>query len=243
MNALGPCAFNIPNSTEEFCRKCGRKFLVWPTRWPEEPQMCERCHSMVKLFQDNRDLAEARKQDDRERRAHEWLELCPDQYRENETSKINENCYHSVISWKINPRGLYLAGPSQRGKTTSCWRLLEKLFVGDGIRFMAFTESEFHQMALSKTNQARKEWLDSLCRIPVLFLDDFGHSPAYTKDLEHVLYVIENRTSWKKPILATTQFTSDELERRSNFSGGEKTVVAILNRLRSACDLVDFNAV
>lgn len=222
------------------CSHCGETFNLYHDRWPEASDQCSRCYSMEKMKVDAAENQTRQAQEAREKRSHQWLELCPDQYREVQTDFVRFPKCRDVMAWKMSKRGILIHGNSQAGKTTAIWKLLHQLFVGYGIQFKAFTESEFHQELASRAITSRKAWLDSLCFTPILFFDDIGHSPAYQKSLEDMLYVVENRTSWKRPILSTTQFTGSELESRASFSNGQKTVQAILNRLRASSEIIEF---
>ncbi len=119
--------------------------------------------------------------------------------------------------------------------------LLKKLH-WQGIRFEAMSETEF-SIRCSKHNRDRTlhEFLERLTRVPVLFLDDIGHSATTSKNLEELYHVIETRTSHKRPIIATTQFTASELVEKSA-DRHEKTIWAIVNRLREFCEIIPFYA-
>lgn len=197
--------------------------------------ICDRCHSFRKLRQDERRGDEA----DKKIREARWLELCPEQYRLNDEEKIERNAFEQVVKWRLNPHGLICMGDSQLGKSTSCWRLLEILYIHHAIPFIAITEAEFSQK-LSRTyrDSSGATWLNQLCSVPLLFFDDIGHAASTSRHLEDLFFVVERRTAWRKPIIATTQFRSDEFITRAG--PGMKTIKAILNRLNRACTVVKF---
>lgn len=223
--------------TLNVCLKCGcDDVLDHPFEWNEG--LCHRCHTWHKynLLKDSK----VKDQNLEERNAN-WLKICPSKYMENSTNMIKKESYEIVRKWRLNPKGLLCLGESQSGKTTSCWRLLGDLYIQYGVEFQAMTEPEFSQLA-AKYSRSRTidEWLNRLCFTKLLFLDDIGHSATTSKHLEELYFVIENRTSWKRPIIATTQFTTSELTERAGRSGGDKTVTAILNRLKASCHSVIF---
>lgn len=139
----------------------------------------------------------------------------------------------SVASWKYNSRGILCFGDSRKGKTTACWALLSLLH-GQGFKFTALTETEF---ALEASENS-KGWLLSLVHVPILFLDDIGHANTSSRHLEKLYYVVDQRTKFKKPIIATSQFSETDLKAKSK--QGEKTLLAIINRLREFCQIVNF---
>lgn len=197
--------------------------------------ICDRCYSFKKLREDTRHSGEA----DLKIREARWLELCPEQYRLNDEEKIDRTAFEQVTSWRLNPHGLLCMGDSQLGKSTSCWRLFEILYVLHAVPFLAITEAEFSQK-LSRTYRDSNGagWLMQLCNVPVLFFDDIGHAASTSRHLEDLYFVVEKRTAWRKPIIATTQFRSDEFISRAG--AGMKTIKAILNRLNRACTVVKF---
>lgn len=219
------------------CPKCSQETTQAALDW--NGNICNPCYSWQRLDEDKAGSVKLAL----EARMSRFAFLCPAQYRDNDTEVILRSCFDQVLDYKFSPRGLLCMGDSQRGKTTSCWRLLEKLYILQSIQFEAMSEPEFSQQAARHMRtRSLDAWLDKLCAAQVLFLDDIGHSATTAKHLEDLYYVVEKRTSWKRPIIATTQFTSDELAGRAKNSGGEKTVVAILNRLKASCEVVVFHS-
>lgn len=199
--------------------------------------LCNPCFTWKR----SRDNESGSKKESLEKRMSRWNGLCPQTYRENETTLIDDDSFKKVTSYKLNPRGILCMGDSRTGKTTTCWRLLETLYVLHGIGFKALTESEFSQeTAKAQRNRNLDGWLKELCNCKILFLDDIGHVQATKSHLEELYYVVEKRTAWKKPIIATTQFSANELMERARGSAGEKTVIAILNRLKAHCQIINF---
>lgn len=218
------------------CEKCNRddvseKAFKWNTG------LCDPCFTWKRH---NEDIAET-KRGTMETRIERWNLLCPQTYRENDTTLIDDAAFKKVTEYKLNPRGILCMGDSRTGKTTTCWKLLETLYVLRGIDFKALTESEFSQeTAKAQRNRNLDGWLKDLCNCKILFLDDIGHVQATKSHLEELYYIVEKRTAWKKPIIATTQFSANELMERAKGSSGEKTVIAILNRLKAHCEIINF---
>jgi DNA replication protein DnaC len=217
---------------DRICSKCGR--IVergMGYEWIEE--MCGPCFSRKRY----NDEAADRKKLDLDERMKRWEELCPQTYRENDTVVIDQMAFQRVTTYRLQPRGILCMGDSRTGKTTSCWHLLETLYVLHGIDFRAITEVEFAQEC-SGFNREKAGLLKELINCKILFLDDIGHAQSSRGHLQDLSYVIEKRTQWKKPIIATTQFTPAELVDRA--AGSKKTMISILNRLRPHCEVVEF---
>lgn len=191
--------------------------------------ICNRCASMNKLKYTAKTRLEERQE--------KWILICPERYRENEVSKIDELAFNQVFNWKMSKRGIICHGHSMRGKTTSCWKLLEKLFILQGVHFLAYTEAEFSQQC-SKLGFKTLDWLTQLSIAPLLFIDDLGNAASSARHLEDLYFVIEKRTAWRKPVIITTQYNSEELTMRGK--GAEKITIAILNRLKFSCEMVKF---
>jgi DNA replication protein DnaC len=176
-----------------------------------------------------------------ELRMEKWNNLCPELYRTGDTSFIQTDKLVSVTKWKMGQRGLMVTGRSRAGKTTSVWHLLHKLYVLEAKTFKAISEPEF---SIERDRHSRQGSLDGFLagciRADVFFLDDLGHAATNSRNLEELYHIIETRTSWKRPVIVTTQFTREELEEKGQRAGSAKTALAILNRISSFCYHVAF---
>jgi DNA replication protein DnaC len=197
--------------------------------------MCGPCYSWNRMKLDE----EGDKKGNLQIRMERWLELCPQTYRENDTGMIDQAAFQKVTGYRLNPRGILCMGDSRMGKTTSCWRLLETLYVLHGINFKAITEVEFAQDC-SGYSKKKDGLLMEMISCKILFLDDLGHATSSSSHLQDLSYVIEKRTQWKKPIIATTQFSPSELIERASAMHRGKTVISILNRLKAHCEVIQF---
>lgn len=205
-----------------------------------QPKLCPSCREKEHHAKRSNGNPSKEKKTLMERYAH-FRKLCPAQYLENDIANIQQEAWEKVLAWKQGVRGLLCCGVSQRGKSTTCWRLLEKLYVDNDVKFEALTEAEFGQRtADANASRIMREWVQHLAEVPVLFLDDIGHAAATTKYLQELYLVIEKRTAWQKPIIATTQFDTGELEGKTQGAASVKTVQAILNRLKAHCEMVEF---
>lgn len=221
------------------CSKCG--IAVHPETHEFNKGLCDSHYSMKRLAEDRSEKYRVDSKKMINERIAIFNEKCPKKYQENDTSKIKVESFDRVINWSKNPQGLICMGESQRGKTTTCWKLIEKLYVMHGIGFEAMTEPEFSGNAAKHyRDKTIDSWLQHLFYVPILFIDDIGHSASTSRHLEDLYLVVEKRTSWKRPIIATTQFSDQELSVKAKNYGGEKTIQAILNRLKASCSIVIF---
>jgi DNA replication protein DnaC len=224
---------NAPETIELCkCRDCGADVVASTHEWNKG--RCDPCHTMTKAKGDIGD-------GNMSNRMEKWADLCPEQYRTGPTDFIDEAKFKAITSWNFGPTGLVAVGHSRKGKTTSFWHLLHKLFVLQGHPFVAVSEPEF---AILRERQNRygalDQFLDKCVHTKIFFLDDIGHAATGSRHMEELYYIIEKRTSWRRPILATTQFSRAELQAKAMKSGTAKTSQAILNRLTSFCRFVTF---
>lgn len=168
-------------------------------------------------------------------RSEKFMNLCPQIYRESDPTRLPAAQLRMILSYEVGERGLLCIGDSRKGKTRSAWALMRKL-VMQGYAIEAMTEVEYSIKL--KMFRSIDEFRARLCAAPVFFLDDLGHVGAGQRHLEELYHIVEYRTSHQKPIICTTQFTGEEMGERS---GRNKTMAAIVNRLREFCDVIDFN--
>lgn len=209
------------------CRECGKSILE--PDYEFSGGLCSRCHTLSKISEQEKAKTKAGMM----QREESWETLCPETYRTNDISQIDENDFRTVTTWKFGKTGLMVVGASGTGKTTSCWHLLHNLYVLQGQPFQAFSEVEFNQHL---RGPSPTEFLKSLIKTQVFFLDDLGHISSSPRCLEDLFYVVEKRTSWRRPIIVTTQFREAEFADRKS-----KTLSAILTRLKRHCQIVHFN--
>lgn len=65
---------------------------------------------------------------------------------------------------------------------------------------------------LAASFEGRNEYIDRLCRYPLLIIDDFGMERGTEYGLEQVFNVIDSRYRSGKPLIVTTNHTPDMLE-------------------------------
>ena len=60
--------------------------------------------------------------------------------------------------------------------------------------------------------EGRNEYIERLCRFPLLILDDFGMERGTEYGLEQVYNVIDSRYRSRKPLIVTTNLSLTELQ-------------------------------
>lgn len=196
--------------------------------------VCDTCHKIV--GKTNQDI-------EIEKRQSEWREICPPEMRftdvEHKTWKENIEPIKQVLEWEFNKegKGLVLGGSSGKCKTRSVWKLLKRLYI-NGVSFIAITETQFANECGSKfaiSALEGRQWVDELCKTPLLFIDDIGKSSVTQKFSHELFHVIDKRTSWRRPTIATLNSSGKELESKLGESGAK-----IVRRLRDYCEIIKF---
>jgi hypothetical protein len=205
--------------------------------------LCSVCYGIRRVEENNADKGtlDGKNKASMEKRIERWTYICPELYRTGETSFIEGDKFTKVTRWKMGQKGLMVTGRSRAGKTTSVWHLIHKLYVLEGHSFKAISEPEFSIERDRHNRQGSLDgFLNTCIHADVFFLDDLGHAATTSRNLEELYHIIESRTSWRKPVICTTQFTREELEEKGHKAGSAKTALAILNRISSFCYHVAF---
>ena len=71
---------------------------------------------------------------------------------------------------------------------------------------------------LTASFEGRNEYIERLCRFPLLIIDDFGMERGTEYGLEQVYNVIDSRYRSKKPLIITTNLTLSELNNAADIA-------------------------
>lgn len=226
---------NLSGENMAHCTKCNSQ--VCEMNYQFNSGLCDSCFTKSKLKLYSKSIENS----SMESRTKKWDDICPDLYRNCSTDFIDQSNFKIVTTWMYGSNGLMLSGSSRTGKTTSCWHLLFKLYVLQAKSFFAVSEPEFSILREKNVRSYSVDgFLNKCLNCDIFFLDDIGHAATTAKHMEELYYIIEKRTSWKKPILCTTQYSENEIEERSGRSGTSKTAMAILNRLKCFCKIINY---
>lgn len=214
------------------CNRCRQPYDHQLIVAEDNVGLCSRCHTMNRMERDqgtqNDAILEA-----------SFRELCPAIYQETDAKLLPAHSFAQIQAYAFNSKGLLCMGESGIGKTRCCWQLLHRLHL-DGVQIIALTETQFAQECSRLRTGDLNQWLNRLCFVQLLFLDDIGHVAASNSHLQSLYHVVEQRTSWKRPIIATTQFSGTELKAKT-YNHAAKNVDAIVRRLREFSTIIDFS--
>lgn len=224
--------------TDQTCENCGKTYsaLTWKrTLWTTGN--CIPCSEIIaknNLDQENRGSFQKRKEN--------FKKLCPQMYQDFKKDILpNPSVYEQVISWEVQKKGLLLIGDSRMGKTRCAWQLMKRIYCMDAFTFEAITELQFsHKVADFGRSEGLKDWMASLCKVKVLFIDDLGKAVMTERTSAELFYVFEERMSNNKPIIATMQIDPINYAQKISNRSGKEMADAILNRLKSHCEVISF---
>ena len=169
-------------------------------------------------------------------RKSEWQRLCPTLYQRDLLPVLRaQGWVADVLSWTYGPQGLLVVGDTGAGKTWVMWWLLRRLL--DERRRLVTLDAVTFRSGLS--NAAREgetaEYVGRLVRADVLYWDDFGQTHLSGAASEMLLHLVEQRTSWERPLLFTSQYSGKALE--AQFEWPEMGA-AVRRRLNNYCRLI-----
>lgn len=228
------------------CRECGQTFSVsLPAGEAGRmvrrylPVICGACAPTVEARVAAAELERERAEQTAKRQT-EWEEQVAPLYRETVADKLPVESGPAMIAataWNYGPKGLGFCGESRKGKTRVMYGLLHRLLIEHGRRFIAMTTAEFSHKVSRYAAEDVKEldsFLNRLCRVSLLFLDDVGKGRMTDRVEAEMYHVIETRTANLKPILFTSNLAGDSLIASMSADRG----VPIIERLREFCDVV-----
>lgn len=178
--------------------------------------------------------------DFKEKLRNRYLEICPPLYRNTngEFKGVNQDSLKKVQLFdpKSN-KGLMVIGDTGTGKTTSVWMLIKRLLCEDGVPVLAIRDPEFsREYSMRLGNGTADEWIDKLCRVRVLFIDDLGKSATTPRYKEQLHDVIDSRINNLKPTIITTQYNRARLIDRFGDEDGR----GIVRRVLEFCEIISF---
>lgn len=166
-----------------------------------------------------------------------WTKICPPLYRSTDPAQIpNQEALKTVLGYKYSDKGLFLAGPTGRGKTRSAFLLLRRLHEED-YRVDSLDCLDFgHKIAALFHEGTGVDWVRGLSRVPMLFMDDVD-KVKLTERVESELFgLFERRIANCLPTIITTNATGNQLAERMDDLRGP----AFVRRLQKFCDLICF---
>ena len=181
---------------------CGRKFTFGPT-------VCDAC-------------AEASEAEAQRKNPSRWERLCPQLYQCTDVGRLendlrwqgyDERWVKEVLNWQYAPRGLVLSGPTGVGKSRIMWLLLRRLLDQEHRTGVVLNAVTFRSGLQSAARQGETEvFVRRLVHSDIVYWDDLGQMHLTGPSSEMLLHIIEERACMGRPILATTQYSGEELD-------------------------------
>jgi DNA replication protein DnaC len=179
-----------------------------------------------------------------EGRTH-WERICPDEYQRTDVRRLERELVlyghdatwiSSVLIWQYSPKGLVVAGPTGTGKSRAMWMLLRRLLDEEQRSFAWLNAVRFRSgLQAAARDGATESFVQRLAGVQVLYWDDLGQTHLTGAASEMLLHIIEERTAGRLPILATTQYSAEQLELQ--FERPEMGQ-AIRRRLNEFCSVI-----
>ena len=174
-----------------------------------------------------------------------WERICPEEYQRSDVTRLkhelerrgyNNTWLESALAWQYGPRGLLVAGPTGSGKSRAMWMLLRRLLDQEQRSFAWLNAVRFRSgLQVAARNGATDCFAQRLAGVQVLYWDDLGQMHLTGAASEMLLHIVEERTARGRPILATTQYSAEQLE--SQFERPEMGQ-AIRRRLNEFCSVI-----
>jgi DNA replication protein DnaC len=189
--------------------------------------------------------ADAREAEPQRKNLSRWERICPQLHQCTDIGRLEDDLHQQgyderwmqeVLDWQYGSRGLVLSGPTGVGKSRVMWLLLRRLFdeerrTGAILNAVTF-RSGLQSAARDGTTE---EFVRRLVRTDVLYWDDLGQMHLTGPSSEMLLHLVEERACAGKPILATTQYSGEELD--AQFERPQMGQ-AIRRRLNEFCQVV-----
>ena len=157
--------------------------------------------------------------------------------RDHEDSKNTETARFYVKHWEKMKRdniGLLFWGAVGTGKSFLAGCIANALLEQEiPVRMTNFEEV---LNDLSSNFSEKNEFIKSLCRFPLLILDDFGMERGTEYGLEQIYAVIDGRYRSGKPLIVTTNLTLNELNNPRDTAHAR-----IYDRLKEMCVPLNFS--
>jgi DNA replication protein DnaC len=166
-----------------------------------------------------------------------WYEVCWPRYRNTDRAKLpNQEAVTQLLTYNYSDRGLFVAGPTRRGKTRAIFLLLRRLFE-EGHRIVALDCLDFgHRIADLFLNGEGVAWVRSLSKVPMLFMDDIDKGKLTERVESELFGLFERRIANCLPTIISANSSGKALTSRMDPIRGP----AFLGRLEEFTDLILF---
>lgn len=188
---------------QEFVQECiAPDFNIWYPYFP----VCEPClHKLENPEDAPPDLSL------KEKLVMSFKSKCPPEMLETDPSRLNQDKLNKVLNTKLYKKGLLLHGETGRGKTRMMWLLIRELIVARGMTVEVYASHELKEKMIEayKNKYSHDSLMSTLLKCDVLCIDDLGKEKMTESWRELFFSVLDKRTLYHKPIVITTNYTSD----------------------------------
>jgi len=197
-------------------------------------------NSLDELRKSFEDLEISPEQWNKKRSTIRFNEICPPLFKNADGNfpTINQEALTTVLRFDPDStKGLVLTGETGKGKTTAAWMLLKKLSYESSLMIRAIRDPEFSREYSKRLgNGTADEWVDKLCGVDVLFIDDLGKAAVTPRYKEQLYDVIDSRINKQKPTIVTTQYNRSKLIERFGDEDGK----ALVRRFLEFSEIINF---
>ncbi len=162
-----------------------------------------------------------------------WDKVCPKLYQQSDRECLPPQIVQPSDSWRFGPQGLGFIGQSGKGKTRSMFLLLRRMIIDEGRKVQYVTTTKFSMEVAAKGFEVGP-YIESLCTVELLFLDDLGKGRLSDAVQAHLFHIVETRTANELPILFTSNAASKELAAMLS----EDRAAPLLRRLNEFCEII-----
>lgn len=230
----------VPNvmETDQFCDTCGKTYIaltLYGKLWTAGN--CIPCSEIISSkLNDEETRGSAKK------RLQNFMSMCPEMYQDFKRDLLPiPSLYDEVISWNVGKKGLILIGDSRMGKTRCAWQLMRRIYCLEGFLFEAISELQLsHKVSEFGKSESLKDWIEKLCRVKVLFIDDLGKAVMTERVSSELFYIFEERMKNNRPLVITMQINPENYAQKISNRSGREMADSILNRLKAHCEIINF---
>lgn len=174
------------------------------------------------------------------KRAREWDEICPPIYQDTDPARLKPQMRKYAETWTSeNGRGVAFVGATGKCKTRVAYMILARHhFAGHKVYGITATKlAELVQNKFSNDYAIRGRSIETLKLIEhvhMLLLDDVGQERITDRTGSEFFSIIEQRTSFKRPTLWTSNLDAGTFKQALGADRGEPTI----RRLREFSEIV-----
>lgn len=174
----------------------------------------------------------------------EWKTQCPELFQEIilAESGVDWSLPHldRVINWDPGQPGLYITGDSGRYKTTAIWALFRNLEARHGVVPKLLTSPALARNLSISAKEMDPRFIKDCAETQLLIIDDLGKE-KFTEAITSGFYeIIDGRYHSRKPIVITSRYGGEALQRRFEVSQDSNMGFDICRRIGDMVQRVDF---